>query len=72
MAARSSALRASRTLPPGFMQHADLLLGNNRETNIEQHPLLGNKFLISKYPQPLLNNVFANKHVLTAKNLVQE
>jgi hypothetical protein len=29
----------------------------------KQYPLLGNRLLISGYMQPLLNNVFANKHV---------
>jgi hypothetical protein len=31
-----------------------------------KHPLLANRFLISKYPQPLLSNAFANKQVPTA------
>jgi hypothetical protein len=34
------------------------------EQTVEQHSLLGNRFLISKYTQPLLGNACANKHVL--------
>jgi hypothetical protein len=30
--------------------------------------MLGNRFLISKYTQALLSNVFPNKHVPTATN----
>jgi hypothetical protein len=39
----------------------DPLLGNDGETR-KQRPLLDNRFLISKYTQPLLSNAFANKH----------
>jgi hypothetical protein len=38
----------------------------------KQHPLLGNRLLISKNKQPLLSNAFANKHVQTEKTAVQE
>jgi hypothetical protein len=34
----------------------------------KQCPLLGNKFLISKYTQPLLSNAFENEYALTATN----
>jgi hypothetical protein len=30
---------------------------------MKQHPVLDNRFLVSKYMQPLLSNVFANKRV---------
>jgi hypothetical protein len=32
----------------------------------KQHPLLGNRFLISKYASPFLSNAFANKQVTMA------
>jgi hypothetical protein len=32
---------------------------------MKQHPLLGNRFLIRKYMQPLVSNDFADKHVPT-------
>jgi hypothetical protein len=32
---------------------------------MKKHSLLGNRFLISKYTRPLLDNAFANKHLLT-------
>jgi hypothetical protein len=32
---------------------------------MEKRPLLGNRFLISKYMQPLLGNALANKDVPT-------
>jgi hypothetical protein len=56
----------------------DLLLGNDLKASIlvhsrywsttskqttNQHPLLDNRFLMNKYTQPLLNNIFANKHI---------
>jgi hypothetical protein len=44
----------------------DPLLGNDLETT-KKHPLLGNRFLISKYTLPILGNAFANKHVTTKK-----
>jgi hypothetical protein len=34
-------------------------------TTSKQHSSLGNRFLISKYTQPILSNAFANKHVPT-------
>jgi hypothetical protein len=34
----------------------------------KQHALVGNRFIISKYTQPLLSNAFANEHVPTATN----
>jgi hypothetical protein len=46
-----------------ILYRVDLLLGNDLETNTKQHPLLGSRFLISKYMQPLLRNAFANKRV---------
>jgi hypothetical protein len=30
---------------------------------MEQHSLLGNRFLISKYRRPLLGDTFADRHV---------
>jgi hypothetical protein len=40
-------------------------------TTAEQHPLL-DRFLISKYTQPLLSNAFANKHIPTETIGVQQ
>jgi hypothetical protein len=37
----------------------------------EQHLLIGNRFLMSKYMQQLLSNAFANKHVPMEKIGVQ-
>jgi hypothetical protein len=41
-----------------------LLLG--KETT-KQHPLLGNRYVISRYTQPLLGNTFANGNVPAEK-----
>jgi hypothetical protein len=38
----------------------------------KQHPLLGKKFLISKYMQPLMSNAFTNKHIPTETIGVQQ
>jgi hypothetical protein len=38
----------------------------------KQHPLLGNRLLISKYTQPLRSNAFANKHVPTETIGIQQ
>jgi hypothetical protein len=35
---------------------------------MKQHPLLGNRFLISKYMQQLLGNAFTYKHVPMVTN----
>jgi hypothetical protein len=42
----------------------DPLLANDFKTT-KQHPLLGNRFLISKYTQPILSNAFTNKRIPT-------
>jgi hypothetical protein len=36
---------------------------DRKEEMVVQHPLLGNRFLLSKYTQRLPSNAFANKHV---------
>jgi hypothetical protein len=52
-----------------------LVTGYDLETNNEttkQRPLLGNRFSISKYTQPLLSKAFANKHIPMEKIGVQQ
>jgi hypothetical protein len=39
-------------------------------TNNGKYSLLGNRFVISNYTQPLLGNAFANKHIPTERNKV--
>jgi hypothetical protein len=39
------------------------LLGSDLETDSEEHLLLGNRFLISRYAQLLLCDIFAVRHV---------
>jgi hypothetical protein len=39
-------------------QLVDPLLGTELERNKGKHPLLGNRFLISKYTRPLLSDTF--------------
>jgi hypothetical protein len=56
-----------------YLNIVDPLLSNDLEKKTtKQHLLIGNRFLISKYTQPLLGNTFANKHVPTETTVVQQ
>jgi hypothetical protein len=63
--------RVPNTEQPRLLKLVGPLLGNDLET-MKQHPLLGNRFLISKFTQPLLSNAFTKKHVPTATIGVQK
>jgi hypothetical protein len=54
------------------VERVEQLLVKTSKQTTKQHPLLGNRFLIGMYKQPLASNAFTNKHVPTETVGVQQ